>query len=148
MQPTGRGGPGLRSGVTLPEADQRRVHLCGREDDRLQLICISLGGKHEDLAASARIHLMLSLLLLATVPVLLGVGAGGYAWLRFGSTGLWVGLASAGLAAVLFWALRSAGGTFAEQVLAPIAVYFPALLLGGAVLILRARHRRTTPGIG
>ena len=91
---------------------------------------------------------MLSLLLLATVPVLLGVGAGGYAWLRFGSTGLWVGLASAGLAAVLFWALRSAGGTFAEQVLAPIAVYFPALLLGGAVLVLRGRHRWTAPGIG
>jgi len=91
---------------------------------------------------------ILRLLLLATIPVLLGVGIGGYAWLRSGSRGLWMGLASVGLAAVLLWALRSTEGSFAERFIAPVAVYFPALLLGGAVLALSGRRRWTTFRVG
>jgi hypothetical protein len=44
MQPTGRVGPALRVGAALLEAASGNESLCGREDDRLQLICISLGG--------------------------------------------------------------------------------------------------------
>ena len=46
MQPTGRGGPRLRPGAGLLEAKQCSVELCGRQDDRLQLMRHPLGREH------------------------------------------------------------------------------------------------------
>jgi hypothetical protein len=43
MQPTGRTVPGSARAL-LAGGDQRNVGWCGRGLDRLQLICISLGG--------------------------------------------------------------------------------------------------------
>jgi len=47
MQPTGRGGPAVRSGVTLLGPNSGSLELCGRQHESLQLICISLGGNTE-----------------------------------------------------------------------------------------------------
>jgi hypothetical protein len=44
MQPTGRRGPAFRAGAGLLAANSGSVDLCGREEDRLQLICNPLDG--------------------------------------------------------------------------------------------------------
>ncbi len=44
MQPTGRGGPALLVGAALLEARQWKRWFVRHQDDRLQLICMSLDG--------------------------------------------------------------------------------------------------------
>jgi hypothetical protein len=110
---------------------------------------LSLYGKHEDLAvASERIQLMIGLVLLATVPVILGIVIAGFAQLRYGTAGLWIALGLAGLAGVLLWGAQTAHAPLAQRFGAPVAVYFPALLLAGAVLTLTRRRQWTPLGIG
>jgi len=75
--------------------------------------------------------IVLSLALLVTLPVLLGISVAGLLGARVGWPGLWLVVIAATCIAVLVWGLQAPTGTPAMQRFgAAFAVYAPAFLLG------------------